>query len=230
MTAYDLEKGEVKWKWTEDGASYASPTMMTIGTTKMVVVQTNSNIVGIDLQSGKTHWKTPFPLTGKGGGGGGGYNTCTPTVEGDTITFSGSGRGMKAFKIEKKGDSFTPKEVWSNKENSTGYNSPVIKKGHIFGLASNDTLFCVNAETGKTAWTHTLQGRRGYGTVVDAGSVLMAMTPTSGLVVFEPSEKEYTELASYKTVGANVHAYPIVTGNRIYIKDQNSVILYTVGE
>ncbi len=65
---------------------------------------------------------------------------------------------------------------------------------------------------------------------MDAGSVLMALTkPASTLHVFEPSGKEYKELASYE-VGTDVYAYNIATGNRIYIKDKNSVILWAVGE
>jgi outer membrane protein assembly factor BamB len=96
----------------------------------------------------------------------------------------------------------------------------------VFGQTTRDNLFCVNAETGKTAWTHAISGR-GYGNIVDAGSVLMSLTPGGKLLVFEPTDKEYKELASY-TVGAATYAYPIVTGNRIYIKDKDSLILWTV--
>jgi outer membrane protein assembly factor BamB len=149
-------------------------------------------------------------------------------VEGQTVIFSGSNRGTRAYKIEKSGDTFMPKEVWNNKENSAMYNSPVYKNGLVFGLTSNDGLFCVNSETGKTAWTNMIPGRRGYGNIVDAGPVLMAITPTSNLLVFEPSDKEYKEITSYKVTENNVYAYPIVTGNRIYIKDKDSVILWTV--
>jgi outer membrane protein assembly factor BamB len=229
VSAYDLANGEVKWKWTDDGASYASPVLMTLGTTKMVVAETDKNIVAIGVQTGKTLWKIPYPLAAKGPGQ---YNASTPLVDAQTVIFSGIGRGTKAIKIEKKGDELTTKDFWSNKENSALFNTPVLKNGFVYGLAVNDNLFCVNAENGKTAWTHSITGRKGYGSVVDAGSVLFAITPTAGskLIVFEPNEKEYNELASYKVSDSEVYAYPIATGNRIYIKDKNSVILWTVEE
>jgi outer membrane protein assembly factor BamB len=227
--AYELANGDVKWKWTDDGSSYASPVLMTVGDKKMVVVQTEKNVVAIGLDSGKTLWQTPFPLVGKGG-----YNTSTPMIEGQTVIFSGSGRGTRALKIEKKDDSFATKDFWSNKDASTAFNAPVLKNGFVYGLTGTDNLFCVNAETGKTAWTHEIPSGgarlRGYGSIVDAGPVLMALNPASKLIVFEPNEKEFKELATYKVADTEIFAYPIVTGNRIYVKDKNSLILWTVDE
>ena len=68
----------------------------------------------------------------------------------------------------------------------------------------------------------------GYGSVVDAGSVLLALTPGSQLVAFKPDEKAYTELARIKVAESPTYAYPIVSGNRLFIKDQDAVVLWAV--
>jgi hypothetical protein len=73
-----------------------------------------------------------------------------------------------------------------------------------------------------------MMGQGGYGSVVDAGPVLMALTPNSPLVVFEPSDKEFKKLASYKVADSPTYAYPVVAGNRIFIKDQDSLTLWTI--
>ena len=70
--------------------------------------------------------------------------------------------------------------------------------------------------------------RPGYGSIVDAGSVLLALTPHSQLIVFQPSNTEFKQIASYKVADSATYTYPIVAGNRIYIKDQDSVILWTI--
>ena len=62
---------------------------------------------------------------------------------------------------------------------------------------------------------------------MDAGAVMFALTPAGKLMVFEPGDKEYKELASYN-VGSRTYAFPIISGNRIIIKDADSVTLYTV--
>ena len=71
-------------------------------------------------------------------------------------------------------------------------------------------------------------GGGGYGSIVDAGSVLLALTPSSELIAFEPGEKAYTELARIKVADSQTHAYPILSGNRIFIKDKDSVTLWTI--
>jgi hypothetical protein len=68
----------------------------------------------------------------------------------------------------------------------------------------------------------------GYGTVVDAGNVLMALNPSGQLVVFEPNEKQFKLIASYKVADSGTYAYPIVTGNRIYVKDKDSLTLWAI--
>jgi hypothetical protein len=71
-------------------------------------------------------------------------------------------------------------------------------------------------------------GRGGFGSIVDAGSVLLALTPGSELVVFQPSEKAYTEVARLKVADTETHAYPVVSGNRVFIKDKESLALWTI--
>ncbi|MGA2657839.1 MAG: hypothetical protein ABSH34_33400, partial [Verrucomicrobiota bacterium] len=89
-------------------------------------------------------------------------------------------------------------------------------------------FFCLNAQTGKTAWTDSTGGRGQFGSVVDAGSVLLGLTSKSTLVAFEPSDKEYTELASIKVADKQTYAYPVLAGNRLFIKDQDSLTLWTI--
>lgn len=71
-------------------------------------------------------------------------------------------------------------------------------------------------------------GGQGYGSIVDAGSVLMALTPGGELVVFEPNAAEFKMLAKYRVASGQTHAYPVVSGNRIFVKDGDSVALWTL--
>lgn len=222
IAAYDLDKGDQKWKWSDEGTAYASPVLLTVDGTKMIVAETDKSIVGIELADGKLLWKTAYAVTG-----GRGYNSSTPIVDGQTVIFSGSNRGTKAIKIEKNGDKFDVKDLWDNKDNSVIYNTPVIHEGRVFGLTSGNNLFCISAD-GKTAWSNSIKGKGGYGSIVDAGSVLLSLTPVGQLVFYEPSGKEYKEVASYKVSSSETYAYPVVAGKRIYIKDKDSVILYTL--
>jgi outer membrane protein assembly factor BamB len=199
--------------------------LLTVPGGKALVAETAKKIVAINIADAKLLWETPFPK-GKGRS----YNASTPMVDGQTVIYSGSGgRGTKAVQVEKDGEMLVAKDRWSNPENGCQFNTPVVKNGLIFGISEGDALFCINAETGKTAWTNPLKGRAGgYGSIVDAGNVLFALTPSGQLLVFEPSDKEYKELASYKVAAGDTYAYPVIAPNRIYIKDKDAVTLKTI--
>ena len=239
MVAYDLTTGDQKWKWTGDGPAYASPALMTVADTKLILAETEKSIVALQFADGKLAWETPFAAQGMS------YNAATPIVDGQTLIYCGQGRGAKAVKIEKQGEGFAAKELWSNPDNSVQFNTPVLRNGQLIGMSQRGDFFCINAQDGKTAWTAPStppvagteaaggggrggRGRGGYGTVVDAGSVLLALTPASELIAFQPSDKAYTELARIKVADTATYAYPVVSGNRIFIQDQASVTLWTI--
>ncbi len=129
---------------------------------------------------------------------------------------------------QKEGDAFTAKELWRNPENAVQFDSPVLKGGLIFGLSSAGKYFCIDAQTGKTDWAETEGSHGRFGSVVDAGSVLLGLTEKSTLIAFEPSDKQYTEVASIKVADHQTYAYPVLAGNRLFVKDQDSLTLWTI--
>ena len=70
-------------------------------------------------------------------------------------------------------------------------------------------------------------GDRGYGSIVDVGSALIALTPGGELVAYKPTSESFTELARYKVASEGTYAYPIPTANGIYVKDKDAVALWT---
>lgn len=252
IVAYDLATGAEKWKWSGDSPAYASPVLMTVGDAKLVVTQTEAKMVAVSLADGKLVWEAPYAVQGRG------YNAATPVIDGQTIIYTGSNRGTTAVKLDKQGDAVVAKELWKNPDISVQFNSPVLKDGFLYGLTAGNELFCLSAADGKTAWTAPATpaapgapppevrpggppgggrpgggrgmrgGGGGYGSVVDAGSVLLALTPASQLIAFKPDPKAFTELARIKVADSPTHAYPVVSGNRVFVKDKDSVTLWTV--
>lgn len=221
VVAFDLTSGDEKWKWTGEGPSYASPELMTVGGVTQVVVQTEKSLLGLAVADGKVLWQMATPPQGRFN------NAATPIVAGQVVIYTGQGEGTKAVKIDKQGDGFATSDLWSNSDLGTQYNTPVLKNGLLFGLSNNGFLFCLNAETGQTAWTDTTK-HQGFGSVIDAGSVMLALSSDSQLIVYKPDGKAFSEIASYKVAETPVYACPVVTGNRIYVKDQDSLTLWTV--
>jgi outer membrane protein assembly factor BamB len=227
LTAYDLASGENKWKWSGAGAPYGSPVLMTVDGTKQIVTPAAGSIVGVSLD-GKELWKTAYG-GGKGGKGMGGYNDnmITPIVDGSTVFCCGQDAGTVALKVEKQGEGFKVNELWKKKEGAHKYNTPVLKDGLLFGLTKGAQFYCMDAKSGEVLWTDSKK-RGECGEILDAGSVLVALTSDSKLEVFEPSNKGFMEVAHYDVAKTATWAAPIVAGSRIFVKDQDSLTLWTI--
>lgn len=286
LIACDLD-GNPKWKWTGDGPGYASPATMTVGKTTLIITQTAKFMLAVNAADGKEVWKADFPVAGMG------YNAASPVIDGQTLYYTGQGRGMHAIKFDQADDAITAKELWANAQVSTQYNTPVLKDGHLYALAMGGgggrmnpapgtapagpgadagrlelfalptaTVFtaapaapaggggmggmgsgrrggggmrggagnfvCLDAKTGQTAWTDPTPRGTTYGSLVDAGPVLFALVEGAQLSVFTPDATAYKEVATYKVSAKKTYAYPVISGNRIFIRDQDSVTLYSL--
>jgi outer membrane protein assembly factor BamB len=233
VIAYDLATGDQKWKSVGDGPAYASPAVMTVGATKLVLTCSAANILALQATDGKVVWKTACKTQ---------YNAASPLIDGSTVVFAGPAQGQTtAYKIEKSGDAFKGTQLW-NAAVGTAYNTPVLKDGFIYALVVGGgggggmrrgggagTYACLNVANGQVAWNDTANNRNTtYGSIVEAGGVLFGLVENGTLTVFKADPAAFSQLASYKVASKNVYAYPIVSGKNIVVRDVDSVALYTL--
>ena len=216
IIAFDLATGNIKWKWEGDGPSYASPVVITLDGKKQLVFQTDKNLIGLALADGKLQWQISTPPAQRF------YNSASPVANGQIIYYTGQGSGTRAVKIQKQGDAYTTSELWQNPDLGTSFNTPVLKGDLLFGLNHIGKLFCINVQTGKTAWVDTLM-HKNFGSILDAGSVMIALPSTSELVVYKPDANAYSEIIRYKVSDTPIYAHPLLSGNHIYIKDNETL-------
>jgi outer membrane protein assembly factor BamB len=213
--AFDLASGEPKWKWDGDGPASASPVVMTVQGTKQIVTLTAKYLVGLNLADGKLLWQVPFEAA-QG-------NNTTPIVNGQTVIYTGQGKGMFAVKIEAQGNGYSATPLWTNASVGARFTTPVLKDGLLFGY--NGSFFCASARTGATLWTDA--AKRGQSAaMLDAGPVILALTGNSELAAFKPGDKEYTELTRIKVADTEMWAHPVVAGKRVFVRDLDSVALW----
>jgi outer membrane protein assembly factor BamB len=226
LTAFDLASGEPKWQWKGGQAPYGSPVLMTAGGITQVVTPTDSAVVGVSLADGTLLWQFKF----KGAGYSSTYST--PIIDGQTVIYCapggrrGAGSAM-AFKVKKKADGFATSKLWLTKQLAYQYNTPVLRGNLLFGLSPARNFFCADARTGKVLWTDATQ-RGEAGAVLDAGSVILALTGDSQLVAFGPSPTGYKELAHYNVSPTSGLPSPIISGNRVYVKGRDTLTLWVM--
>jgi len=218
VIAFDLASGEPKWKWDGDGPANSSPVIMTVGGKKQLVTLTAKKLVGLDLADGKLLWQIPFEAA-QG-------NNTTPIVAGTTVYYTGQGKGLLAVNIQQEGGSFTAAPLWSTTQFGARFTTPVLKDGFLYGASSGGHLFCANAQTGAQLWDQPAS--LGDATaIVDAGPVIFALGAHGELLAFKPGSP-YAQLARFKLSDTETWAHPVVAGTRIFVKDNETVALWTI--
>ena len=220
VLALDLNTGNEKWNWTGDGPAYASPSVMTFEGKKHLIVQTEKNLMALNLADGKLLWQLATPVQQRF------YNCTSPYIDGQTIYLTGQGTGMKAIKVEKSGNEFVTKEIWTNPAVGAKWNTPILKDGFLFGFTDQKRVYCLNASTGQTAWIDNAVNSD-FATIVDCGTVIIGLASTANLLVMKPDPAAYSEIAKYKVSETAIYAFPVVAGNKIYIKDAETLTMYS---
>ncbi|MGD0582653.1 MAG: PQQ-binding-like beta-propeller repeat protein [Bacteroidales bacterium] len=215
----DIASGAEKWKWTGEGPAYSSPSIMQIDGKKHVILLSEKNIMALDFADGKILWSIPTPLQPRF------YNCVSPYIDGRIIYFSGQGTGTKAIKVEKQGDNYVTKELWTNATAGAKWNTPVLHDGFLYGFTDSRKIYCINATDGQTAWIDNATNSD-FATLVDCGNVLIGLPSTSNLIIFKPDNKGYTEVARYKVSDTPIYSFPVVAVNAVYIKDAESLMMY----
>ena len=219
VVALDLTTGNEKWKWEGDGPAYSSPSLMISDKQKYIIVQTEKNLMALSLADGKLQWQVPTPVQQRF------YNAASPYINGQIIYYTGQGTGTKALQVNKEGGKFVTKELWSNPEIGTKWNTPVLKDGFLYGFTDQKRLFCIDASTGKTAWNDNTVNSD-FATIVDCGTVIIGLPSTGNLIVMKPDPKAYSEVSKYKVAETPVYAFPVISGNTIYVRDSENLMMY----
>ena len=112
VIAFDLADGAEKWRWEGGGPDYASPNLIEVDEASYFIAETTDKVIALSLADGKLAWETPFKVEGRG------YNASTPVVDGQTVYYGGSNRGITAVKLRSEGGGLAGETLWKNDENS----------------------------------------------------------------------------------------------------------------
>jgi outer membrane protein assembly factor BamB len=224
LRAFDLETGATKWNWTEDGPGYASPIAIDLGGTRQIVTQTQKHIVGVAEATGQTLWKMPFTTAYD-------QNAVTPVVYKDLLIISGENKGTTALRVTKQGAAWQAVEAWKNPEISMYMSSPVLVGDTLYGLSHRNKgmFFALDAATGKTRWTSPPRQAENAA-IISAGQFLFMLTSEAKLIVAEASPTAFKPIRTFDGIATSATwAHPVVLGDRVLIKDVQSLALVKIG-
>ena len=223
LTAFDQATGKAMWQWDGDKPGYGSPIIATLGGTRQVITFTLDNLVGVSAETGQLLWTRPAKAPSQ-------VNAQTPIVYRDMVITSGNQSGLTAFRVVNQQGKWTTEDVWHNDDVYTHLTNAVIVGNALFSLSPQNMghFFYVDAGTGKTLWRGEPRTAANAG-IAKAGTLLFTLKADGELIIADGSNTSaLTVLKTYKVADGNTWAQPAVSGNRIFIKDLNSLALWTI--
>jgi outer membrane protein assembly factor BamB len=223
LTAFDQATGKPLWQWDGDKPGYGAPIIATIGGTRQVITFTLDNLVGVSAETGQLLWMRPAKAPSQ-------VNAQTPIVYRDTVITSGNGAGVTAFKVVQQQGKWTTEDVWHNDEVFTHLTNAVIVGDVLFSLSPQNSghFFFVDARSGKTLWRGEPRTAANAG-IAKAGNLLFVLKADGELVIADGSNTAaFTPIKTYKVASGDTWAQPVVSGNRIFIKDLNSLAMWAI--
>jgi outer membrane protein assembly factor BamB len=219
VTAFDRNTGNIVWKALDDRGSYASPLTATLGGAKQVVAMTGTRMVGIGGADHKLLWEVPYKAHLE-------QTIITPLVWKDLVIHGGDGRPTYAVRVTESGGRFTAEQVWKNEDLKEYMVNPVAFGDHLIGYDTRaNKLVCLALETGETVWTSPRITGKQFSIVI-AGDVALVLNSEGELYIVRASPKEFEQLAKWKVSGQVTWSHLAVAGNRLYVKDQDTLHCY----
>jgi len=215
-----LDSGDVVWRSLADGggmwgSAFSSPVMSSIGGKKQLLVQTRSELVGVDPEDGRKLWGVKIPAFR-------GMNILPPTVYKDTVFTSCYQGGSFCFDLKQSGDSWSVEKRWKN--TVQGYmSSPLVFGDHAYLHLRNQRMTCLDLRTGKQQWSSRPYGK--YWSTVTQGDHILALDERGDLLLLEPSPEEFKLLDKIQ-VASNSWAHLAMVDDLILVRDLNALIVY----
>ena len=223
LTAFDAATGEPRWRWEGDGPAYGSPMAFDLGGGVLqVVVFTQNHFLGVDAADGALLWERPFTTSSD-------TTSQTPLLHGDLVIQNGRGNGVTALRVAPGGDGWTTEVVWKVDEVSLHMANPVADGNLMFGLSHRNSgqYFALDLDTGVVRWTSDPRQAR-HASLTLAGGLLFSLEDDGELLVLEPNDSEFRVLRRYPVADSETWAAPSLSGNRLFIKDENHLTLWTM--
>jgi outer membrane protein assembly factor BamB len=222
LTAFNADTGDVKWSWNGDGPAYGSPIVADLAGVRQVITLTQENLVGVAAATGELLWRRPFTVRAT-------RNAVTPVLFGQMVIVSGLGRSVTAFTVARRDNQWTTEDVWENAEVTMDMSTGVLIGNTLFGFSPRNSgqFFALDAETGKTLWLS--EGRQAENAaVIRAGNLWMALEDDAELLIARADPGKFAPVRRYTVATSATWAPPVVSGNRVFVKDTSTVALWTL--
>jgi len=230
VVAFNKYTGEVRYKVTDELASYSVPVLATIDKRRWCFVFARGGLIGFDPSNGKVDFHYPWRANILES-----VNAASPVVVGSKVLISETyGPGAALLEV-KPGEC---KEIWTDKNKGRDkslqchWNTPIHVDGYVYGCSgrheNNAELRCVELATGKVMWSEPGLSRTSL-LLVDGHFICQAEDGL--LLLLKVNPKKYDEVSRVELQADEklllkdpAWSAPIVSHGLLYVRGKDRLV------
>jgi outer membrane protein assembly factor BamB len=212
--------GSALWRTQSDEAGYSSAVLMPLEGLRQAVFFTGQRALGVDVDNGRLLWSYAQVSNRTA-------NIATPIVRGNRVFISSDyGTGAALLEVSAGGGEVRAREVYFTKEMRNHHASSVLVGDHLYGFSSA-ILTAMHFDTGKVEWRDRSVGK---GSLVFADERLYLFSENGVAGLAEATPGGYREHGRFQlqTGRLPTWSHPVVSGGRLYLRDQDTIYAYDV--
>ncbi len=220
IVCLNKKDGKVIWKSQDDQAAFSPPIVTTLAGIKQVVCFTVKGLVGVDRIDGKILWRVPLSTSY-------GRHVVAPTIHKDMVIVGSHEIGLIAVRITAKGEGLIAEESWKlGKDMAPNFASPICIGDNLYLLAKKQVL-CIDAKTGKLAWSKDgnvkTSAGQAFAAFIGLKDQVMMLNDMGELILFEDDPDSYKETGRVQVCGKN-WCHPAYSNGKLLIRDSRKLI------
>jgi outer membrane protein assembly factor BamB len=222
IVALDKMTGKTVWtsQQLSDEAGYASPIVADVQGVRVIMTLTSSAGVGVRASDGKLMWRYPQVANNTA-------NVATPIFYDNKVFYTSNyGTGAALLALTAKNGEVTAQQIYFTRDMQNHHGGVVLVDGYLYGF-NNAILTCLEFTTGKTMWRSRSVGK-GSLTYADHNLYIQSEDNVVGLANAAPGGYEERGRFRIDDQGLPSWAHPVVSGGRLYIRNQTKLAAYDV--
>ncbi len=195
VVAFDKRTGKVRYKITDELASYASASTATINGRRWGFVLARGGLIGFEPATGKVDFHYPWRARELES-----VNAANPVVVGDRVFISETyGPGSSLLKVKPGGYDllWTDADRGRNKSMQAHWSTPIHHEGYLYGCSGRHSgtadLRCIELATGKLMWRRPGLGLASF-LMVDGHFVVLGEYGELVLLKVNPNKLEVVSI------------------------------------
>ncbi len=222
MVKLDKMTGKTVWtaKDLSDAAGYSSAIVADVQGVRTYFTFTSAAGVVVRASDGKVMFRYPRAANGTA-------NITTPIYSDNKVFFTSAydtGAGLVNLSVQN--GEVKANEIYFTREMKNHHGGVILHNGYLYGF-NDSILTCLEFATGKMMWRDRSVGK---GSVMFADGHLYLQGENNIVGLAEASPAGYKEKGRFTIAdkGLPSWAHPVVSGGRLYVRNQDSLVAYDI--